>query len=333
MQTPSPTHQGGIFNMLWVTDPWSTLDHSQDTTLRLMHEAIIMGIPTYWSASDQLLLSQNKGFVLAAKLKNGDTLNLSKIKLEPIPLSSFRQIHNRIDPPVDEAYCKLIDDLIDLGATHAQILNPPHLIKNQSEKIPPPDLSHYSPRMLVIKHEEEVESLQKLFSHDKEIVSKPLHLAQSVGVQKHLVPENIPSWKKLIAQLTKNHTQEILIEEYLPEINQGEVRMWFVGSKFIAALKKYPKTGDFRVLIDEGSRVTAHTLSKNEELIAKEIGRSLDQQGITLAAIDLIGNKICDYNITSPGLLVQLEKVHEGKNFAKDVLNALLSRAQPFHAP
>jgi len=185
---------------------------------------------------------------------------------------------------------------------------------------------------MVIQNEDTVVQLQNLFAHDTEIVSKPLHLAQSIGVKKHSTPKNHHEWHELLKSLTVNFTQEVLIEEYLPEINQGEVRMWFAGEKFIAALKKFPKNGDFRVLIDEGSKVAAHSLTTEEEAIAIKIGKSLKNQGIFLAAIDLIGNKICDYNITSPGLLVQLEQVHGGKNLAKEILNQALSfRAQKDH--
>lgn len=321
MQTPS---------FLWITDPWSTLDHSKDTTLRLMHEAINMGIPTFWSASDQLFSTQDRGCVSAAELKKkSDVQNLFNAEFKSVPLSTFQQIHNRVDPPVDEKYRKLIDQLIALGATEKQILNPPRLLKHQSEKIPPSELRAHTPRMLVVKDKQDIVLLEKTFLNDSEVVSKPLHLAQSVGVEKHPKPSSLAAWEKLLENLTKNFSEEILIEEFLPGIAQGEVRLWFAGEKLIAALKKYPKTGDFRVLIDEGSRVTAHTLSEEEKKIASDIGKVLKKEGILLAAIDLIGHKICDYNITSPGLLVQLEQVHGGKNFARDVLNQALQYRAP----
>ena len=330
MQTPLPVTRQGENTMLWITDPLSTLDQSKDTTLRLMQEAINMGIPTFWSASDQVLHASTSGWIQAIELKNSlAALASEKLKLESFPLSMFQQIHFRIDPPVDENYCKLVDELLVSGASKRQILNPPDLIKNQSEKIPPADLGKHTPRMKVIQSRNDLSELQKQFDHDSEIVSKPLHLAQSIGVALHQTPKSAADWLTLIEGLTHNFTQEILIEEYLPAIHQGEVRLWFAGEKFIAALKKYPKTGDFRVLIDEGSRVTAHTLTLEEELIAADIGQSLKRQGILLAAVDLIGNKICDYNITSPGLLIQLETVHGNQNFAKEILvQALQYHAQ-----
>lgn len=315
--------------LLWITDPWYTLDHLQDTTLRLMQEAINMGIPTFWSSSDQVLSARKNGEIHAAELRKDSlpfTPDSSRIKLDSFPLSTFQQIHFRVDPPVDEKYCKLVDDLMAYGATEKQILNPPDLIKNQSEKIPPSELSRHAPRMIVIRSLNDLEKVAQLFKNDSEIVSKPLHLAQSIGVQKHAVPQSAAEWGILIEKLTEKFNQEILIEEYMPEINLGEVRLWFAGKKLIGALKKFPKAGDFRVLIDEGSRVSAHELTTTEKSIADDIGIALENQGVLLAAIDLIGNKICDYNITSPGLLVQLEKVHGGKNFAKDVLRELTSR-------
>jgi glutathione synthase len=115
------------------------------------------------------------------------------------------------------------------------------------------------------------------------------------------------------------------VQEYLPGIQQGEVRMWFAAGEFIAALKKYPKTGDFKVLIDEGSRIEAYHLNSSEQLAAAEVGAILKKQRVAMAAIDFIDGKISDYNITSPGLLIQLEQVH-GRNFAGEVLNKIMGR-------
>jgi glutathione synthase len=153
-----------------------------------------------------------------------------------------------------------------------------------------------------------------------------MNLAQSIGVKKWSVPKSAESFIEILKAETLNWTIPILVEEYLAEIANGEVRMWFAFGKFIAALKKHPKAGDFRVLIDEGSKVEAYTLSADEVSIAEEVGRSLVKQGVGMAAIDFISGKICDYNLTSPGLLIQLETVH-GKNLAKDIIEALVDHS------
>lgn len=311
MQTPS---------FLWITDPWSTLDHSKDTTLRLMQEAIKMGIPTFWTASDILFSGEFPDMVMTADFSNGIPNSFESFRFQPTSLSRFQQIHDRIDPPVDDHYCAILDGLIQRGAREEQILNPPSMLKFQSEKIPPTELMHFAPKMTIVEKEADAFQAEILFKSDSEIVSKPLNLAQSVGVMKHPTPQSMEEWNQLCSTLTSGYSQKVLIEEYLPQIHDGETRLWFAGDHFIGALKKYPKKADFRVLIDEGSKVEAHELTDMEKEMAKEIGASLKNHGVLMAAIDLIGNKICDFNITSPGLLMQLEKVHGGRNFTKEVL-------------
>jgi glutathione synthase len=323
MQTPS---------FLWVSDPWPVLFNSKDTTLRLMQEAINMGIPTFWTASDFIFSSKNAGEIMAVELTQpSDCDDLTRLQPRSIPLSRFQQVHYRIDPPVNDEYRRILNRLIADGVKPTRILNPPDIIQFQTEKLPPPELLKYAPRHELIRQKSDVNlpRILDLFKNDAEIVSKPLNLFQSMGVQKHPTPQNLNDWEILIHQLTEGFTQPILLEEYIAQIHSGETRLWFVGEHLIGAIQKFPKTGDFRVLIDEGSRVAPHTLDETESMIAQDVGKSLKRQGIYMAAVDLIGHRICDYNFTSPGLLVQLEEVHGGKNLAREVLNLVLEYREP----
>jgi glutathione synthase len=295
-----------------------------------MQEAINMGIPTFWTASDFLFTGTSGDEVMAIKIHDiSDLTDPLSTSPQPFPLSTFQQIHIRTDPPVDDAYRSLIDQLIDRGATKESILNPPQLLKYQSEKIPPSSLMQYAPKMMVVRSLEDLPTLKELFKNDAVIVSKPLHLAQSIGVSKHDLPTSNEGWNQLLSILTNEFTQPILIQEFLPGIANGEVRLWYAGNTLIGVMKKHPKTGDFRVLIDQGSKVSAYRLTASEQDIADEIGHTNASLGILMAAVDLIDEKICDYNITSPGLLMQLEEVNGGKNLARVVLN----RALEYHAP
>jgi glutathione synthase len=323
MQTPS---------FLWVTDPWPVLYNSKDTTLRLMQEAFNMGIPTFWAASDFIFSSPNSGEIMAVELtRKTDCDDLSLLTPRPIALSTFQQVHYRIDPPVNDEYRRILNRLITEGVKPTRILNPPDIIQFQTEKLPPPELLKYAPRHFLIQQKSDADPsrLMDLFKNDTEIVSKPMNLFQSMGVQKNPVPKSIGEWDTLLMQLTQNYTQPVLLEEYLPQIHSGETRLWFVGDHLIGAIKKFPKQGDFRVLIDEGSRVAPHELDEIEAIIARDVGKSLKNQGIYMAAVDLIDHRICDYNFTSPGLLVQLEEVNGGKNLARTVLNLVLEYREP----
>jgi glutathione synthase len=314
--------------MLWITDPWDTLTHSNDTTLRLIQEAVALGIQTFWTSSDVVLNTTSNRtlnvFPCSAPLtsSNSPLQSIQAIEAEP---SMFHLIHYRVDPPVDLSYISLIDAILKRD-NRARIMSPPDILKHQSEKLPPKELSEYTPRLNAVLHKDDVIDTYSLFKNDALVVTKPLNEAQSKGVKKTTVPASFEAFSEWMKTETADFKNPIVVQEYLPEVNNGEVRMWFACGEVVAALKKFPKSGDFRVLIDEGSKVEAYELSGTELLAARAVGDMLNQQGVMMAAIDFIGGKISDYNITSPGLLVQLEKVHGGKNFAKVILEKMVKR-------
>jgi glutathione synthase len=309
--------------LLWVTDPWNTLAHSQDTTLRLHQEALNMGVPSYWSGSDFTLnpLSASR---LAAQL-NPCADSTKFVELEP---SKIRQLHYRVDPPVNSEYLDFLEKVVRRIGSEKPVLSPPSILRSQSEKVPPPALAHHVPTMTVVSDAAGLAAAFALFQGHDRVVTKPMNEAQSKGVKlwdrAASGLDSLDGWIENFSKATSNFSEQLVIQEYLPGVHLGETRMWFAAGQFIAALKKHPKSGDFRVLIDEGSKVEAYTLTSQERDVAEEVGETLRQQGVALAAIDFIDGKISDYNITSPGLLVQLEKVH-GKNYAREVLNAILS--------
>jgi glutathione synthase len=313
--------------MLWITDPWNTLTHDQDTTLRLIDEAIGLGIPTFWSSSDLILQTQSAHtvnvFPCSTPLTSSTPPNFATGAIE-MPVSDFRLIHYRVDPPVDLTYISLVNDILARDAS-AQIMSPPSILIHQSEKLPPAALSAYTPRLNAVLHKTDVKTTYEKFKNDAFIVTKPLNQAQSKGVKKTSVSTSLEEFETLMSFETNGFVNPIVVQEFLPEVNQGEVRMWFACGELVAALKKFPKDGDFRVLIDEGSKVAAYQLNESEQIAARAVGAVLNQQGVMMAAIDFIGGKISDYNITSPGLLIQLEKVHGGQNFARVILERMVS--------
>jgi glutathione synthase/RimK-type ligase-like ATP-grasp enzyme len=75
--------------------------------------------------------------------------------------------------------------------------------------------------------------------------------------------------------------------------------------------------------MDQGSRLAATELTRAERRAAAKIGSRLRQLRARLAAVDLIEAQVTDFNITSPGLIVQMERVL-GENLAKPIVRALV---------
>ena len=316
-------------SILWITDPEETLDRAQDTTLRLGAEALNRGVRSWWSGSDSTLDAPAGMLKVRSFERMNDTPGFDHIPFELVPAAEFDQIHYRVDPPVDAAYRTFLESLLRQGVKPEQIHNPLDLITTQSEKLPPPELLDLAPRHRIIASREDALHAYPLASSLEDWVSKPMNLAQSIGVKRWKKPASEQEFLRWMDSETGHYSRPVLVEEFLKGIEKGEVRMWFAMGEFIGALKKHPIPGDFRVLVDQGSRIEPYFLDASESEAALRVGASLKRQRISLAAIDFIDGLISDYNITSPGLLVQLEKAHGGANFARRIIDLLLNGFEP----
>jgi glutathione synthase len=315
-----------LFRFLWVTDPWDTLDHASDTTLRLAQEASRMGFSSYWCDVKSVRWQDGQTKVDAALVTpDAPTATKKPFPVQTFDVSTFSSIHYRVDPPVDLAYLHPLQ-LLNLGLqtakkTKAKIVNAPSLLFSQNEKTEAAFLKRLMPESLVSS---QWEHLKEFTKKNRKVVLKPLHEAQSHGVE-------LLQWKgqteeqeiqALLNKATSGFQNPVLLQAYLPGIAEGEQRLWFLDGKLLAIARKLPLKGDFRVNIDGGSLLQKTFLNSKEQDAARKIGKYLKSAKIRLAAVDLIDCMITDFNFTSPGLITQIEKLL-GQNLAKPIILAL----------
>jgi len=318
-------------DFLWVTDPWETLSHAQDTTLRLAQEALQLRFKNYWCDVRSIRWQQNHVILTAREIlsiapdrsKKGFHLG-SPQEMEP---SHFSQIHYRTDPPLDLAYIHPLQ-LLSLGLQKnlgnkgpERIINPPSVLLMANEKLEAGLLSSLMPPTVATS---QWEHLLQLGLSEKKTVLKPMNEAQSHGVELLDWSTNagIKKAQKILDQVTHHFTRPVILQKYLKGILKGETRLWFLDGKLLAHARKLPLRGDFRVNIDRGSGLARQGLTSQDKSAAKKIGRHLHQREIRLAAIDLIDGYVTDFNFTSPGLIVQMEQVLE-KNLALAIIRSL----------
>jgi glutathione synthase len=316
-------------NVLFVTDAWETLDHSRDTSLRLMEEFLRARHCVYLANNHQIEKSGLRVRILAKKiLKVGPMRTAIDFKfgaLQAIDPARMAQIHYRVDPPVDLRYLWPLQMLASAPGVAQRIVNPLHVLLGCNEKWEGLHYPGLSPRSLISR---DAKKLMEFASKLGTAVVKPLHLAQSRGVEKLLTYtiDDVRRSQALLEAATESSTHYAMVQEYLAAIEEGETRLWFLDAKLLGTLRKYPLSGDFRVQIDQGSRVSAHSPTPKELQAAKKIALSLKKYKIRLAAVDLVDGKIIDFNFTSPGLLVELEELH-GEKFAAKIVSQL---SRPF---
>lgn len=296
---------------LIVTDPWETLDHALDTSLRLAEAALQLGHSVSWCDvhSIRTLGAITQLDASELHLSFSSPSGVEKSDPEVIDVMRFDRILYRTDPPVDLAYLHPLQMLVrGLGRfAKERLVNPPECLILLSEKLEGGQLGDSAPRSLCSSQKA---ALLGFLQSEGKAVLKPLHLAQSKGVR--LLESGGTDVERTLRDATENHTRPAFLQQYLPEVKtRGETRLWFLDGKLIGSFLKHPLEGDFRVQIDQGSRLARGKLTARERAVALKIGRLLRGSGVRMAAVDLVAAKITDYNVTSPGLLRQMEKVNE----------------------
>jgi glutathione synthase len=319
---------------LWITDPWDTLDHSRDTSLRLAEEALLLGHEAWWCDVKTVRVLNSRAVLDAARIEDvgraRDSFKLSAAA-ECSPLD-FHSLQYRVDPPVDLAYLQPLQILrialesaprsSSRAARRPEIVNPISALFLANEKLEGMLLPGLTPPSVVSTR---WEPLLEFGLREGRTVLKPLHTAQSKGIEllDWTRKAGIEHARASIAEASGAFERPVLLQRYLPGIAGGETRLWFLDGSLLACARKLPLENDFRVDIDRGSRLAPHAPTATEKRAATAISRRLRVLGVRLAAVDLIEDFVTDFNLTSPGLITQMEKI-TGRNLARPIIEALL---------
>ena len=104
---------------------------------------------------------------------------------------------------------------------------------------------------------------------------------------------------ELIDNLKSRKT--LIIQEYMGAQVGVDLRVWVLGGKTIAAMKRTAPAGDFRANISHGGHGEPYEITEEIDYLARETAKTM---GLDIAGVDLLfdrdGFKICEAN-SSPG--------------------------------
>ena len=93
----------------------------------------------------------------------------------------------------------------------------------------------------------------------------------------------------------------LIIQEFIDAAPGTDLRVWVIGGKTVAAMKRTGPDGDFRANISQGGTATQFEITEEVDYVARETARAL---GLQIAGIDLLFGKdgvlVCEAN-SSPG--------------------------------
>lgn len=162
------------------------------------------------------------------------------------------------------------------------------------------------------------------------IVIKPLTGSGGQGV--FLVrPEDMPNLNQMIEAVSRDGY--VVAQEYLPAAEKGDTRMFLMNGQPLeqdghyAAFRRVRRGGDMRSNVTAGGTVARAKVTKAMLEIAETIRPKLVMDGMFLVGLDIVGSKLMEVNVFSPGGLGVAEQF-EGVDFCEIVMTSLERKAE-----
>lgn len=309
-----------------MTDRWETLDHRRDTTLRLIQESLALGHAAAWCDTSGIRFESGRVVARCARVRSAPADRAAAgwrlAAPEDVDVASLDQVHYRTDPPVDRAYWEPLQLLAMAGGRRGpEIVNPVGVLTSYGDKLGPPALVRALPPTIASSSWGCLASFGRA---EGRTVLKPLGDAQSRGVQllDWTTGAGAERARAEVERLSAGLLRPVVLQRFLPAIADGEKRLWFADGELLAFVRKRPQEGTFVVDMDKGSACEACALDAAERRLAGAIGDAFRGEGIRLAAVDVIGGHVTDWNLTSPGMIPTMERILE-RNLARPVVEAL----------
>jgi glutathione synthase len=161
-------------------------------------------------------------------------------------------------------------------------------------------------------------------------VLKPLQGSGGAGVF-FVSSDESPNVNQMIEALSRDGY--IVAQETLPGAEQGDVRLFVMNGEPLrsgehyAAFRRVNKTSDRRSNISAGGKIEPVKVTDEMLELAAMVRPKLVSDGMFLVGLDIVGNKLMEVNVFSPGGLGSAEKLYD-VNFADVVIDALEHKVQ-----
>lgn len=233
-------------------------------------------------------------------------------------INSFDLVMFRPDPPVDIDY---INATYVFDFVKTRVINSPQAIRDFNEKLHSIYFSEYMTDTLVTSSLSDIEDF---LIKKRQIVLKPLNRCFGSGVM--YLYEGDPNTRTIINTLTNNETTLVMVQEFIPEVKSGDIRVLTLGDKILPySIKKLPSKDDFKFNTHSDSFIVKSELTKEELEYFTPVAKKLNSMGIEMAGLDVINSKIIEVNVTSPCYFIKEINNLFNTNIEKEIGDYLLT--------
>ncbi|MEO1485233.1 MAG: glutathione synthase [Bacteroidota bacterium] len=309
-------------NICFLMYAWDEIQPENDTSLALIHECARRNHGVAICTPANLTIRNSVTSAFCTVLNRMEKVPSSQrtfykqvgVREEMLPLAGFDVIFMRANPPLDPLMLNFLDSVKDdvfivnslqglreannklytaaFGDSHSNIIPVTHVSKNK--------------RYLVNQIKE---------SSAEKMILKPLNGFGGSGViliEKSAM-SNINSLLDFYVTNSDGTSNYVILQEYIEGADQGDVRILLLNGEPIGAMRRIPGSDDHRSNVSAGGSVAKHSLTKQEKALCKQIGPKLVNDGLYFVGIDVIGGKLVEVNVMSPGGITYINKVYKTK--------------------
>ena len=311
--------------LLFVADPLDTFKTYKDSTYAMMREAASRG-HELWACEPQHLVWQRGGQVTAHAQQirlMGDAHDwYAVVQASDLPLCQADAVLMRKDPPFDAEYLYCTHLLTQAEREGARVFNSPAALRAHPEKLAILEFPQHIAPTLVTR---DMVAVRAFHAEHRDIILKPLDGMGGMGIFR--VKDDGLNLGSIAETLTKDGSQTIMVQGFLPAISEGDKRVLLIdGVPVPYALARIPQGGEVRGNLAAGGKGVAQPLSDADRAIAEHLGPILAARGLLLVGLDIIGDRLTEINVTSPTCFQEITD-QTGFNVAQRFMDALEQRA------
>ncbi|QWE16546.1 glutathione synthase [Polynucleobacter sp. AP-Nino-20-G2] len=291
-------------DLLFIADPLESFKISKDSTLAMMRVAQEAGHKLWFCESRNILWRNNLVVAdcqsLAVKPSSTAWFELGEI--EGRALNAFSAVLMRTDPPFDIEYLNTTWLLSAATRQGAKVFNNPAAVRDHSEKLSITEFPELIPPTLVTR---ELAAIEVFHQEHRDIVIKPLDGMGGMGIFR-VGPDGL-NLASIVETLGENGARTLMVQRFLPEIAQGDKRVLLIGGEVVPfALARIPQGSEIRGNLAAGGKGVAMPLTDAEKKVAEYLAPILNERGLFLVGLDLIGAYVTEINVTSPTCFVEI---------------------------
>ncbi len=323
---------GFMVNDIATEEPGYTTSRLAMAAINRGHEAWVIGAGDFAYDSDETIKARATAAPKKA-YKSSDTyvsdLKGRKAKQERVSVDELDVLMLRNDPSADlghRAWAQSSGIIFGRVAMRGGliVLNDPNGLAKAMNKMYfqfyPEEVR---PRTIITRSRDEIKAFWK--EEGGQIVLKPLQGSGGSGV--FLVRKDDGSnLNQMVDAVSRDGY--VIAQEYLPAAEEGDTRLFLMNGQPLryrgkyAAFRRVRSGDDMRSNIHAGGKLREAVITDAHLRIAEIVRPKVVQDGMFLVGLDIVGDKLMEINVFSPGGLGSAQR-YEKVNFAHAVIEAL----------